>query len=235
MLRRVRLAIDVTVASDDLHLLWWLPQKETVNQMDAEQLIEIRTVSSLRKTFIVCALIFAGFAIGFVTLALANPDGSFGRPLAAVIVFGGFWGALCILSMVCAAYYNQRWRFGERGIERVGIFPRRVSWNEVSRINVEKNDELKYYDLTIHRHRGRKLTIASADFGAEGRKFLEDLIANLPQEVRDKSLTVIDIPTKRLKRFYYSFVVFILIFILMWFSQRFFQDPLSQLLKKLFH
>jgi hypothetical protein len=132
---------------------------------------------------VVSLVFFLAAAVGSIWLALANPDGSFARPVLAAIVFGCGWGGLTLLSLVLLAAYFRMSVFTAEGVVRVnGVFRRRtVVLAEVTRARWRRWPVGG--SLVLRGPAGRvALDFASYDGGQELVRVFRD---NLPAEVQE--------------------------------------------------
>lgn len=91
---------------------------------------------SLRKVSWVCLLFYSSAAIGSSWVALANPDGSFARPVASAIFFGVFWSVWALLSLwlLCACYRERLFLGSDRITEQGLYFRRSLAISELSSV-----------------------------------------------------------------------------------------------------
>ncbi|MGH2403302.1 MAG: hypothetical protein ACRDGN_02455 [bacterium] len=145
-------------------------------------MIELRPVPFLRRFYTLFTGFFAVLALGSLSAGLTNWNAAYQRPAGAAMLFGAFWGvpfALCAFGLLTS---TRRWRIDHQGIRRLGFVPRRLGWDEISRVDVRKDE--RDYMLTFHGRTGATLQVDLASFGADGRAFIEAVRAHLRPEAR---------------------------------------------------
>jgi hypothetical protein len=72
-------------------------------------------------------VLFLGMAVAWIWIPLANPDGSFARPVTAAVICGCFWGGFAVLSVfLIVDYRRSRLYVSEAAVEAVGVFRTRT-------------------------------------------------------------------------------------------------------------
>lgn len=143
-------------------------------------MIEFRPAPFLRRFYTLFTGFFAVLAIGSISAAFTGWHGAPARPLGAAMLFGTFCGisfGLCAFGLLTSM---RRWRVDQQGIRRLGFFPRRLAWDEISRVDVRK--DVRDYTLTLHSRGGAPLHVDLASFGADGRALVEAIAAHLRAE-----------------------------------------------------
>ncbi|MGQ0549936.1 MAG: hypothetical protein ACT4PY_09765 [Armatimonadota bacterium] len=140
-------------------------------------MIELRPLPFLRRFYTLFTGFFAVLALGSLGAGLTHWNAPSQRLASAALLFGVFWGvsfALCAFGLLAS---TRRWRIDRHGIRRLGLFPRRLAWKEISRVDVRKDE--RDYTLTLYGDRGSYLRVDLASFGADGRAFVEAVTTHL--------------------------------------------------------
>ncbi len=155
-------------------------------------MIELRPVPFLRRFYTLFTGFFAVLAIGSVSAGLTPGTAAYQRPTWAAMVFAALWGALFALCAIGLLTSMRRWRIDHQAIRRLGFFPLRLTWEEISRVEVRRDE--RDYTLTLHGQDGVRLTVDLASFGADGRAFVEAVSARLLPEARGLAPLSTEIP-----------------------------------------
>jgi len=148
--------------------------------------ISARTPLGARVTFSIFVLFYLAATVGSVWVALANPDGSFSRPVEAAIGGGLFWGAWLALSLWMLGAASAVYEADEQELRRKGWWGvSSIRWDEIGRYRLRTwagNCTYILYD-----RQGKRRTAVDFRFlGRNGEPLLDLLMQKLAEALPDQ-------------------------------------------------
>jgi hypothetical protein len=163
-------------------------------------MIVARAPRGSRILWAICALAFLSFLVWSVWASLANPDGSFARPVESAIGFGLFWSAPLLLALwllVAAWPVYEADEFGLRRRGWLGVSAMR--WDEIARYRLRTWGG--YLTYVLYDHRGRRRVGIDFQTLAEGGEALfELLMRKLPEVLPGQEHARPELPHLRRRR-----------------------------------
>ncbi|MCE5230516.1 hypothetical protein LLG95_13110 [bacterium] len=130
--------------------------------------IEIR--HGLRKLAVVISISFLGFAVFFARILWHSNR-------SAALAFGGFWFIVFGASLAwTTSRFTQRLHIDDFGMRLEGFRPKRIAWEELRRVTVEKNDKDEFYKMSIQLAGGELIKFDDIDCSGAPAESMDRLI-----------------------------------------------------------